>query len=128
MFDFLKYDLSDAARDLQLVQMRHSDNRGSETPRSTTSRTSSRSRRRQSPHPNQHERTSYNRENSHHRQKNAYDESTLQHSIYRKFEETETLLDQLRIQEGFAAGHPQVFSSVLKKTFCKSKALNWNND
>ena len=98
----------DAARDLQLVQMRHSDNRGSETPRSTTSRTSSRSRRRQTPHPNQHERTIYKRENSHQRQKNAYDESTLQHSIYRKFEETETLLDQLRIQEGFAAGHPQV--------------------
>ena len=94
----------DAARDLQLVQARHSDRprSGTTTPRSTTS---SRSRRRQSPHPQERQ---YNRSNSRPRHQQVYDESSLQNSIYRKFEETETLLDQLRIQEGLAGSHPQV--------------------
>ena len=94
----------DAARDLQLVQARHSDRprSGTTTPRSTTS---SRSRRRQSPHPQERQ---YNRSNSRQRHQQVYDESSLQNSIYRKFEETETLLDQLRIQEGLAVSHPQV--------------------
>ena len=86
----------EAARDLQLVQVQNSEG-------STTS--SLRSRRRQSPHPQ--ERNHHHRRNTPQRQ-NVYDESSLQNSIYRKFEETETLLDQLRIQEGFGSGHRQV--------------------
>ena len=99
----------EAARDLQLVQIRNTDGTRSETPRSTTSRSSSRSKRRQSPH--QSQERNY-RAHSHQRQK-VYEESTLQNSIYRKFEETETLLDQLRIQEGFGVNHPQVYKSII---------------
>ena len=104
------YTFLEAARDLQLVQIRNSEGTRSETPRSTTSRTSSRSRRRQSPHPQER---NY-RANSHQRQK-VHEESTLQNSIYRKFEETETLLDQLRIQEGFGGNHLQVYKSIINK-------------
>ena len=96
-----QFVFSEAARDLQLVQISNSEG-------STTS--SLRGRRRQSPHP--HERNY--RGNVPQRQ-NVYDESSLQNSIYRKFEETETLLDQLRIQEGFGANHTKVHN--LKKAF-----------
>lgn len=101
-------EAQEAARDLQLVQIRNTDGTRSETPRSTTSRSSSRSKRRQSPH--QSQERNY-RAHSHQRQK-VYEESTLQNSIYRKFEETETLLDQLRIQEGFGLNHPQAGSTT----------------
>ena len=89
---------SEASRDLQLVQVRNTEG-------STTS--SLRGHRRQSPHP--HER---NHRGDIHQRQNVYDESSLQNSIYRKFEETETLLDQLRIQEGCAASHVQVYTII----------------
>ena len=93
-----------AARDLQLVQAKHADD-GRSSSRASTLRGQ---RRRQSPHPQDRYRGGNMQHQHHQHLQNVYDDGNLQNSIYKKFEETETLLDQLRIQEGFGTASPQV--------------------